>query len=138
MRADADELQRSITPSMRDTELGPELLDRQLEHIWGTPGTLWGTLATVDHKRIGRRYIATAFIFLAMGGVLALLIRLQLAGPEQRLIGPDRYNQIFTTAMAHAQDGVWTFDPWIVTPLLVTAGLYTSGVIALWRRAGIG
>jgi cytochrome c oxidase subunit I len=96
MRADADELQRSITPSMRDTELGPELLDRQLEHIWGTPGTLWGTLATVDHKRIGRRYIATAFIFLAMGGVLALLIRLQLAGPEQRLIGPDRYNQIFT------------------------------------------
>jgi len=43
----------------------------------------WGILATVDHKRIGRRYIATAFIFLAMGGVLTLLIRLQLAGPEQ-------------------------------------------------------
>jgi putative membrane protein len=43
-----------------------------------------------------------------------------------------------TTAMAHAQDGVWTIDPWIVTPLLFTAGLYTSGVIALWRRAGVG
>ena len=96
MRAEADELQRSIAPSMRDTELGPELLDRQLERIWGTPATLWGILATVDHKRIGRRYITTAFVFLAMGGVLALLIRLQLAGPEQRFIGPDRYNQIFT------------------------------------------
>ena len=53
-------------------------------------------LASVDHKRIGRRYLATAFVFLAMGGVLALLMRLHLAGPERRFIGPDRYNQIFT------------------------------------------
>src|SRR5689334_18195768 len=81
---------------MRDTELPPAVLDRQLERVWGTPATLWGVLATVDHKRIGRRYIATAFIFLTMGGVLALLMRLQLAGPERRVIGPDRYNQIFT------------------------------------------
>ena len=50
----------------------------------------------MDHTRIGRRYIATAFIFLAMGAALALVMRLQLAGPERRLIGPDLYNQIFT------------------------------------------
>src|SRR5690349_11389938 len=96
MTAEAGELEHAIAPDMRDTELEPEVLNRQLERVWGTPATLWGMLATVDHKHIGRRYIATAFIFLAMGGVLALLMRLQLAGPEQRLIGPDRYNQIFT------------------------------------------
>ena len=50
----------------------------------------------MDHKIIGRRYIVTAFIFLALGGVLAMLMRLQLARPEAGLIGPDRYNQIFT------------------------------------------
>ena len=53
-------------------------------------------LATVDHKIIGRRYIFTAFVFLALGGILAILMRIQLAQPEARLLGPDRYNQIFT------------------------------------------
>jgi cytochrome c oxidase subunit I+III len=97
MRVDAGtELEQLIVPDMRDSDLPPEALDRQLEQIWGTPATVWGMLATVDHKRIGRRYIATAFVFLAMGGVLALLMRLQLAGPERRFIAPDRYNQIFT------------------------------------------
>ena len=43
-----------------------------------------------------------------------------------------------STASAHAEDGVWTFDPWVVTPLLVAGSLYTYGLAALWRRAGIG
>ena len=67
---------------------------------WRKPGGrrpgFWGALATVDHKIIGRRYIFTAFVFLALGGVLAILMRMQLAQPEARLLGPDRYNQIFT------------------------------------------
>ncbi|MFD1725803.1 cytochrome c oxidase subunit I [Rhizobium viscosum] len=73
----------------------PEL-DRRLTAIWSTPAGVWGTLSTVDHKTIGRRYIVTAFIFLALGGMLALAMRLQLSQPEARFIGPDRYNQIFT------------------------------------------
>ena len=40
--------------------------------------------------------MVTSFIFFLLGGVLAGLIRLQLARPENRLIGPDRYNQFFT------------------------------------------
>ncbi|WP_208702932.1 MULTISPECIES: cytochrome c oxidase subunit I [unclassified Mesorhizobium] len=71
-------------------------LHRRLTAIWSTPSGLWGALSTVDHKIIGRRYVTTAFVFLALGGVLSLLIRLQLAQPEARFIGPDRYNQIFT------------------------------------------
>ena len=80
----------------RDTELARPRVGAALEDTWATPAGLWGALSTVDHKIIGRRYIFTAFVFLTLGGVLAALMRLQLARPEARLIGPDRYNQIFT------------------------------------------
>ncbi|MFL5252051.1 MAG: cytochrome c oxidase subunit I [Rhodopila sp.] len=89
-------LEQVIQADTRDTDIPPALLGPQLERIWGSPQSILGFFTTVDHKRIGRRYIATAFVFLAMGGVLAILMRLQLSGPEHRLIGPDRYNQIFT------------------------------------------
>ena len=69
----------------RDTQIAPALLDRQLARIWGTPEGFWGMLTTVDHKRVGRRYIATAFVFLAFGGVLAMAMRLQLSRPEAAL-----------------------------------------------------
>ena len=82
---------------VRDTGMEAGELDRRLAATWSTPPGLWGALSTVDHKIIGRRYIVTAFVFLALGGVLSLLMRLQLAQPEARFIGPDRYNQIFTT-----------------------------------------
>ena len=81
---------------VRDTGMEAGELDRRLAATWSTPPGLWGALSTVDHKIIGRRYIVTAFVFLALGGVLSLLMRLQLAQPEARFIGPDRYNQIFT------------------------------------------
>ncbi len=82
--------------NLRDTALDQAELDHRLSETWSTPTGLWGALSTVDHKIIGRRYIVTAFLFLALGGLLALAMRLQLAQPEARFIGPDRYNQIFT------------------------------------------
>ncbi|TCL65863.1 cytochrome c oxidase subunit I [Rhizobium sp. BK251] len=81
---------------LRDTGLGEIELDHRLSATWSTPRGLWGALSTVDHKIIGRRYIVTAFVFLALGGILAMAMRLQLSEPEARFIGPDRYNQIFT------------------------------------------
>jgi cytochrome c oxidase subunit I+III len=80
----------------RDTDLDRPGLVAALLETWKTPSGFWGALATVDHKIIGRRYIFTAFVFLALGGVLSILLRLQLAQPEARVLGPDRYNQIFT------------------------------------------
>jgi cytochrome c oxidase subunit I len=76
--------------------LSGEALHYRLEKTWSRGPGLWGWLSTVDHKEIGRRYIITAMIFLALGGVLALAMRLQLATPESGLISADRYNQIFT------------------------------------------
>ena len=75
---------------MIDRDLAPDALDCRLALTWGTPPGLIGWLATVDHKMIGRRYVVTAFFFLLLGGVLAIAMRLQLARPESRLMGPDR------------------------------------------------
>ncbi|MBB4125962.1 cytochrome c oxidase subunit 1 [Xanthomonas translucens] len=68
----------------------------QLQRSWADRPGLAGWLSTVDHKRVARRYIVTAFAFFLLAGVLALLMRAQLAYPELRLIGPDRYNQMFS------------------------------------------
>src|SRR5437588_6088823 len=83
-------------PDTRDNDLDGPALEAALAHTWRTSAGLWAALSTVDHKIIGRRYVFTAFVFLTLGGLLALAMRLQLAQPEARVIGPDRYNQIFT------------------------------------------
>jgi cytochrome c oxidase subunit 1 len=57
---------------------------------------LWSWITTVDHKRIGILYGATAFFFFLLGGLEALIIRLQLARPDNNFIDPDTYNQLFT------------------------------------------
>ncbi|MBP0445403.1 cytochrome c oxidase subunit I [Roseomonas sp. SSH11] len=81
---------------LRDTALEEKLLHARLAHTWRTPPGLIGFFTTVDHKRIAVRYIITAFAFLFLGGILAMLMRWQLSRPEAGLIGPDLYNQIFT------------------------------------------
>src|SRR6201990_3135696 len=53
-------------------------------------------LSTVDHKRIGVLYMLTGLFFLIVGGVEALVIRLQLAVPNNHLLAPDTFNQLFT------------------------------------------
>ncbi len=68
----------------------------RLEATWRAPGGVRGWFTPVNHKVMGRRFIVTAFVFFALAGVLALLMRLQLARPEHTLIGPDLYNQLFT------------------------------------------
>src|SRR3954453_12903147 len=81
---------------VRDTALGDAELHARLTRTWGTGKRLYDRLATVDHKIIGKRYIVTAFCFLFLGGIAAAVMRMQLAQPENKLIGPDLYNQLFT------------------------------------------
>ena len=57
---------------------------------------LWGWMTTVDHKRIGVLYGVTAFIFLLFAGIEAGVIRMQLASADNDLIGPGRFNEMFT------------------------------------------
>nr|WP_256476105.1 cytochrome c oxidase subunit I [Siccirubricoccus soli] len=92
-------------------------MDAALASVWSARPGLLGWFTTVDHKAIGRRYIATAFLFLALGGVLALLMRWQLAQPEGRLLGPDRFNQIFTM---HGATMMFLF----AVPVMEAVGVY--------------
>jgi cytochrome c oxidase subunit I len=55
-----------------------------------------GWAATTDHKRIGVLYLVTAFAFMMLGGVEALLMRTQLAEPSNTLLTGQRYNQVLT------------------------------------------
>src|SRR3954470_8066587 len=71
-------------------------LGQRLERIWKTEPGIYGLLGTVDHKKIGLRYIVTALIFLVAGGIEALVMRIQLGGSEQHLLTPAQYNQLFT------------------------------------------
>lgn len=93
----ADALPPDTTPrGLRDTGLDDGTLDRLLTRTWGTGRGLLARLSTVDHKIVGRRYIITAFFFLILGGLAAVVMRLQLARPEAGVVGPDLYNQLFT------------------------------------------
>jgi cytochrome c oxidase subunit I+III len=96
-------------PSREDSEA--------LERAWGTPKGVIGWLSSIDHKVIGRRFIVTAMGFFAAGGILAALIRLQLAVPDNSLIGPDLYNQIFTM---HGTTMMFLF----AVPVMQAMGVY--------------
>ncbi len=57
---------------------------------------LWSWITTVDHKKIGILYGATAFAFFLIGGLEALLLRIQLGTAENTFLSPEAYNQLFT------------------------------------------
>jgi cytochrome c oxidase subunit I+III len=140
-----------LTASDHAHEL-PPLVDNDaamLERTWGDAPGIVGWITTTDHKRIGIRYLVTAFIFFLGGGILAALMRLQLARPENNLIEPDLYNQIFTT---HGSNMMFLFAVPVtqalaiyLVPLMVGARsiafprlvaysywMYVGGGIMLW------
>jgi cytochrome c oxidase subunit I+III len=72
----------------------PDELQR-LEDVWCTP-TGWRFFKTVNNTNIGLLYIGTALLFFVLAGILGLLIRLQLAVPENGFLAVGTYNQVFT------------------------------------------
>jgi cytochrome c oxidase subunit I+III len=107
----------SITADTRDTGLDDARLHRVLAWTWRTERGLIGALSSVDHKVIGRRYMITALMFLFLGGLAAVAMRLQLARPDSRLIGPDLYNQLFTV---HGTNMMFLF----AVPVMEAFGAY--------------
>jgi len=82
-------------------------------------------ISTVDHKMIGIMYLLLALLFLLIGGVEALLMRIQLAEPLNHFIGPETYDQFFTmhgTTMIFlvAMPAVFGFAVYF-TPLMIGA-----------------
>ena len=97
-----------------------EALDREavaLDAVWRDSPGVWGWLTAVNHKTIARRYIVTAFLMFIAGGIQAAIMRAQLARPESSIVGPDRYNQLFTS---HGTTMMFLF----AVPMMTAMGLY--------------
>ncbi len=89
----------------------------EVEEVWHDRPGLLGFFTTVDHKRIGIRYVVTAFVFFFLAGLMALVMRAQLARPESDLVSPGTYNQLFTM---HGTIMIFLFN----TPVLIGFGNY--------------
>lgn len=71
-------------------------LHRDLDAIWCRPRGLRGWLSSVNHTELGLRFMITAFVFFGIGGLLAMLIRAQLATQGGAFLDAAHFNQIFT------------------------------------------
>jgi cytochrome c oxidase subunit 1 len=80
-------------------------------------GRVTSWLTTTDHKRIGILYIVTSILFFGAGGIMALLMRAQLATPNEHVVSADTYDQLFTI---HGTTMVFLF----VVPILAGFGNY--------------
>src|ERR1700704_5999704 len=74
-------------------------------------------ITTTDHKKIGIMYLVLTFVFFALGGVEALLMRLQLAQPGATLLSGERYNELLTL---HGTTMIFLF----VVPVMAGFGNY--------------
>ncbi len=86
---------RGATERAPDDRAADPEIDR-LAESWRSPPGLVGWFMPVNQRIIGRRFIVTAFVFFLAAGAIALLMRLQLSRPENTLLGPELYNQLFT------------------------------------------
>ncbi|KPQ18740.1 cytochrome c oxidase subunit I [Halomonas sp. HL-93] len=87
-------INRDVTPP-GDVPEDPQGLHNDLHEIWGNPRGL-KALTIVNHTTLGLRFMVTGMVFFLMGGMLAMLVRAQLALPGQGFMTPDIYNQVTT------------------------------------------
>jgi cytochrome c oxidase subunit I+III len=90
-------------------------VSRRLEQRWKEPTGLRAWLSTVDHKRIGIRYLSTSLVFFLAAGIEAMIMRAQLATAHNRLVSPETYDQLFSM---HGVTMIFLF----VTPCLFGFG----------------
>jgi cytochrome c oxidase subunit I+III len=77
------------------TEPQPDSQVDELKKIWAAPGG-WASVTIVNNNYVGLWYVSTAFLFFLLAGILALLMRTQLALPLQGFLSEEVYNQVFT------------------------------------------
>jgi cytochrome c oxidase subunit 1 len=106
----------SGTPRDGSSVLEPHAL-AELQRSWEPPRGFLGWFTRVDHKSIAHRYLVTALVFFCLAGLLAFVMRLQLARPDSDVLGPDLYNQVFTM---HGTTMMFLF----AVPVMEAMGLY--------------
>ncbi|MDQ3850932.1 MAG: cbb3-type cytochrome c oxidase subunit I [Actinomycetota bacterium] len=104
-----------------------------VQEVLGRPrATLLETVAGTDHKSLGLAVTATSLAFFALGGLLALVMRAELAHPGLQVVDADAYNQLFTI---HGSTMLFLFAPTVVFGLalyMVPLQLGAAGV--MWPR----
>jgi cytochrome c oxidase subunit I+III len=80
----------------KDGPAGGELVARVLDETWADPPGFFGWFCAINHKTIAKRFLVTCLVFFAMGGLLAVAMRIQLSRPGNTIMGPDLYNQVFS------------------------------------------
>ena len=68
----------------------------KMERVWADPPGVLGWFRALQNDRIGVRIMVTAFLFFVTGGIVALLMRVQLAGAENTFLSAQRFNELFT------------------------------------------
>jgi cytochrome c oxidase subunit 1 len=105
----------STDPGVLATGLDAERAE--LDRTWHEDSGLLAWLRSVDHHSIGRRFIVTAFVFFLLAGLIAMLMRLQLARADNALVGPDLYAQLFSM---HGTAMMFLF----AVPIMEAMGIY--------------
>jgi cytochrome c oxidase subunit I+III len=95
MTAPPTELPNALPNALPNSGDRPAHELAQLKRLWDPPPGL-RFLTVINNNYVGVFYVGTAFLFFIFAGMLALLMRTQLAVPDNDLIGPDLYNQLFT------------------------------------------
>ena len=72
-----------------------QALHVEMERVWGNPKG-WRALSIVNHSSVALRFMVTGGVFFLIAGLLAMLIRAQLARPRQMFMGAEAYHQAFT------------------------------------------
>lgn len=108
---------------MSNARAATERLHERLSQIWGSPPGL-GRWSAVNHTPIGRRYVVTAFVMFLIGGVLAMLMRAQLAWSDLEWLRVRRkYIDADRPLGAHLLALYWHF--------MVAVGVVTFAVLHL-------
>lgn len=88
-------MNETLNVTAHDTAGSPVRLHHQLDAVWGS-GKGLKRFAAVNHNVVGKRFMVTALVFFAIGGLLAMLIRTQLASSNSAFLDAEQYAQVFT------------------------------------------
>jgi cytochrome c oxidase subunit 1 len=84
----------AIHPPVPGTSGTPSPVPREKSYKKGSLLADW--LSSTDHKVIGHLYLITSFIFFLIAGLMAMIVRAQLLGPDEHLVSDQQYNELFT------------------------------------------
>ncbi|MEP9381903.1 cytochrome c oxidase subunit I [Nocardioides sp. KR10-350] len=92
----AQDVEAAAAGMLRERAVAEGAVGERLRAVWEEEPGFKGFVTTVNHKRIGRRYLVTAAFFFMLAGIQALVMRTQLGSPNNSVVSPETYDQLFS------------------------------------------